>query len=298
MKAGELVASLPEDATARSAALLGLVQAGHALELLWAPVIASLSDGKVPRWVATFQVSTDALQLGEPGDSFRGTFCDRDQIRICELLGLSRTTGKLADLAWLQSPVKLRAHTFSSTDAEVAVMDRKRVMVAHSQAIDAELRSIVGEDLTVAPNVLRRPVGKDWCASNANRPIPGGRKATNYGWHVRGPWEGWAVTLPGIGVGQPYAQKHDWTHTDYSQTATFVRPLVYLTDLTRATTEPIALADLNADPTLAKLWSHDGPIRENIPAAETTGSIAWVAYGALGLVTLAALAALIRGSKA
>lgn len=298
MRSAELVAGLPENPTERSARLLGLVQQGHALELLWAPVIASLSDGKVPRWVATFQVTTDALQMGDPGDSVRATFCDRDQIAICEMLGLSRTTAKLADLAWLQSPIKLRAHTFSSTDEEVAVMGRKAVMVKHSKAIDDELRSIVGEDLTVAPNILRRPVGKDWCASNENRPLNGGRKATNYGWHVRGPWEGWAVTLPGIGVGQPYAQAHPWTHTDYSQTATFVRPMVYLTDLTRSTTEPITLADLNADKVLARLWSHDGTIRENIPAAETTGSIPWVAYGAIGLVTLAAVAALIRGSKA
>lgn len=300
MRAAEIVSTLhPTCATTRSGQMLRLVENGHALQLYWVPIFSQLSEQGVPRWLATFEVTTDAMQLGEPGDAFRATFTDRDQIAICELLGISRTTGKLADLAWSVSPIKLTPHTFGNTKKELAIMATAPVMLAHSRAIDAELAARAGEDLTLAPTVLRRPVGKDWCASNLNRQTgPDSRQATNYGWHLsKGSSEHKAITMPAVSVLQPYAAKHPWTHADYSQTATFVRPAVKVLDLRTGQITETNLRDLNADATLAKLWNHDGTIREAVPETETLTAARWVEYGAIGLATLGALAAIIKATS-
>jgi hypothetical protein len=258
---------------------------------MWSPVISMLSEGPTPRWVATFQVSTDALQLGEPGDAFRATFTDLDQRAICFAAGLSRITGKLSDLAWLQAPVKLTPH-----NQPIEHMGDTSVMLDHSRAIDDEIAAFGGGELALAPYVLRRPVGKSWCASNLNVEIDGARRATNYGWHFRASRGDYrTVSLPqGIWVLQPFANAHWENHTDYSQTADFVRPSVALTDLRSGQLSQVGLDELNKDATLSRLWSHDGPIREGAQSTGTGSGLSWTAWGAIGIASIGALAAAVK----
>lgn len=293
--AEQIVASLPQgskdQAIARSARCRDLILSGQALELRFVPIVSTLSEQGIPRWVATFHVTTDAIQIGLPGDSFRPTLTDQDQIRVADALGLSRTTGRLADLAYAAAPLKLAPVLKSATDAEVAIMGTAPVMLAHSKAVDAQIAA-GAPGMTWDPTFLRRPVGKDWCASNGNTTSGGSRHATNYGWHTarRTGYEP-VTSLPGVHVEQPFAHKHWWTHTDYSQVATFVDPSVQLLDLRTAAMVETNLRDLNADPMLAQLWSHEGTIREALPERSRLASIGWIAYGAIGAIAIGALAA-------
>ena len=291
--ADTIVAGLPQtDPIGRSARMRDLVLGGHALELRFVPILSTLSEQGVPRWIATFQVSTDAIQIGTPGDSFRPTFTDEHQIELANALGLSRPTGLLADLTWAAAPLQLPPHLHGNTEAERKVMGTAPVMLLHSREIDADLARLA-PDMPWDPIVLRRPVGKDWCASNGNTIINGVRHATNYGWHTTRPTRHKSLTLPGVNVEQPFASAHWWNHTDYSQTATFVRPDVQLLDIRTGQIANTNLHDVNADPVLAKLWSHEGTIHEALPERSRLSEVKWIAYGAIGAIAIGVLAAAI-----
>ena len=297
LSSSELLAACPAQPVERSAYLRDRALGGNALELGWSPILSELADPSTPRivrWVGTFRVSADALRLGTPSSNFRATFTDQDQITIAAELGLSRTTPRLADLAYLQSPLKLAPQILSSEPAWFAKMNSTAAMDEHSRRVD----------LAIPPglahlDILRRPVGKDWCASNANiSTSPSTRIATNYGWHYPSTSGRRTVTgLPGVSVRQGPGQAHNWHHTDYSQTATFVHPTVTVLDISTGRTDEITLADLNDDPILARLWSHEGTIREGRPppTQATLHAIPWIRWAAAG-ATLAlgvALAATI-----
>ena len=210
-----------------------------AYEHEWAPVSSSWKGR-----TAVFQVSRDALRVG----GVRVNLCAADQQRAADVIGGMLLTVRVADLAYLQAPVKVPPFPRPITSSVAAMRE-------HSDRIDAFVAK------SGAPaGLLTATVGKHWLI---DRRISATR-AMNYGWHFfgRGARGIRGYPLPSdprakvgrdqVLVIQPDATAHDPFHSDYSQTASFMSTVCEVDGV------QMAVEDLLRDPDLAFLASHHG----------------------------------------
>jgi hypothetical protein len=222
MKASEWVRSLPKGKSAeREAAILQAVKDRN-IVVDWNPVYADAGNAR-----ALFIVS-NALQVGERGDSVRVFTNQRNAQRIADELNATLPTQRIADLMYHYADEKIAPMT-----ANVGDMSTEH-MVSQSARIDAAVAD---------PRSLVANEGKFWLTHSklVTEPVQDGQpSAVNYGWFITRPLSyghNYQSTLPGILTIQGPYTGHGWNHEDYSQ-------YVYLVARRVEVCEPAAVAGL------------------------------------------------------
>lgn len=239
----------PNEGDERDAAILQRVSRGDHDPLRWVAV-HSTQGGHT----AEFYVFADALQM----DGVRVNVSAELSQQIADTYGCSLLTPKIADLLWAQRTINLHPFPRGNTDG----MDTTAAMIEHSAKIDAAL---AGHDTSGA---LIATVGKHWVLDNDLVGKKGGEDggAMNYGWHFEGDsFEGLhggvSATLMKDSRGsyvrmiQDRGHRHNFKHTDYSQTCVLVSRGCYVDGEMRD------LLDVFQDAALAGLASHQGVLR-------------------------------------
>lgn len=212
-------------------AFVDAVRRGLILPIRWAAVTS-----KAGGHTAKIMVAQDALQIGEPGDSFRVNASHTTEQQMVDALGLTMPTSKLSDIIHEQAQVVLKPQ-LQPADATMGTVG---AMLKHSRAVDA-IRGSGG---------LASTVGKDWILSNhlGDRADIG----VNYGFHdAAAPY----VSPGGLHLWQQTGTRHDRWHVDYSQTVRPIHPSCVVDGIN------MNLWDVMADPVLSELVSYEGPIR-------------------------------------
>jgi hypothetical protein len=202
MKASEWVQTIPKGkSAAREEAILQAVKDRN-IVVDWNPIYADVGGTR-----ALFIVS-NALQVGERGDSVRVFTNQRNAQRIADELNATLPTQRIADLMYHYAEQKI-----GHMPSDVGDMSTDH-MVRQSKKIDA-----VVDD----PQVLVANEGKFWLTHSklATEPIQDGQpSAVNYGWFLTRPLSyghNYQTTLPGILTVQGPYTGHGWDHEDYSQ---------------------------------------------------------------------------------
>ncbi len=234
----------PEKLADREAYILQAVLDGEYLATL-APISSTVNGHE-----ATFYVFSDALKVDNVRVNVSATLAQQ----IADLLDCSLLTAKLADIAWLQAPIRLPPLPRPITASTAAMLE-------HSAKIDALLsRNALYQADTSA---LVQTVGKHWLLDA----ILGQKScACNYGWHFDGSdfqgIKGEAVasleknpkTKQYYRLIQGRGTAHDRHHADYSQTCVLVSQVCIVDG------SPMYLDEVLANPDLAPLASHQGPL--------------------------------------
>lgn len=235
MKASTFLANLGATNSTSLASLgdafVDAVRQGMILPIRWAEV-TSKSGGHT----AKIMVAQDALQIGEPGDSFRVNASHTTEQQMVDALGLTMPTSKIADLIHEQAQVVLKPQ-LQPADATMGTVG---AMLKYSKAMDA-IRGSGG---------LASTVGKDWILSNhlGDRADIG----VNYGWQdAAAPY----VSPGGLHLWQQTGTSHDRRWVDYSQSVRLVHPIMWVDGA------QMLLWDVMKDPDLSGLVSYEGPIR-------------------------------------
>jgi hypothetical protein len=241
---------LPRDAgREQDAAILDRITNNRFDPIPWAWVTSTWNGH-----TGEFEVFADALKM----DGVRiGTSAEVAQ-KIADTLHCSLLTPKIADLLWAQKKVAIPPFTRGRTEG----MSTTDAMIEHSAKIDKALADRGN------PEGLLATVGKHWVLDNdlvgKKGPEMGG--AINYGWHFEGPtFEGkaWDITASRledakgsyVRMIQAQGHRHDFRHSDYSQTVI----LVALSCVIDGETSDIQT--VLQDPELAGLVSHQGALR-------------------------------------
>jgi hypothetical protein len=211
---------------------------------------------------AIFSVTPDALKLDIEYTDENDEVTTHQDIRVnvsaamqqelADAFGCSLLTGKIADLLWDQTPIKINPQPRQITASTIA-------MIQHSEGVDRALVTAgVGSDLIST-------VGKHWILDNKILLNPG--KACNYGWHfttypsyqgISGSPNVSLIKSPSgtyWNVIQPNACAHDPSHVDYSQICVLVSREVIVNGY------PKDILDVFQDEQLCKLANHDGVLK-------------------------------------
>lgn len=160
-------------------------------------------------------------------------------------------TPKLEDLIFQQATVRLEPIT--QIDGNICAISTD---VRHSELVDSAVTK-AGDD-----GGLICTVGKSWVLSNYladPKPLKyGASTACNYGW--LGKTAGHLAVTPGLHAWQPPGYQHNDVHADPSQTLRLVYGAAELTHPDGGT-EVIRLQDVALNSSMAKLISHEGPLR-------------------------------------
>lgn len=207
---------------------------GNYLPIQWTAI-----GTKVLSYFGIIFVASDALQLGEPGDSCRINVTPFSAQKIVDLLGLALLTDKIVDLVHEQALVTIPPKTDESS-MRAGRGGHLETMETHN----ARVRVAIGER-----NGLTSTVGKHWILHDKllNRPKWG----VNYGWHHK------KALYKGKGghkMWQPIGAKHNWSHVDYSQV------LVPMNRVMLVNGEEMLVEDVMVHPELSMLVSYDGPM--------------------------------------
>lgn len=259
MRASDWRATLPAGNTEaelenREQMMLAELMSGAFVPLMWT-VVPSTWD----KWTLHAAVTSDALRVGELGDSVRITLSEKGQQQAADLLGCHLCPAKLDDLAWHWAQLKAPPQTMSATAHDVAIMATTDRMFEHSRRVD-EAAGVTPE----SEGMLVRNVGKIWTVTRAHWLEAGKfRWACNYGWH--GPNEPHPAATPdGQKVIQEPGYAHPlFPHWDYSQTAVFSAPSAELINNETDERTTVELDAISCDPVLWRLVQHDGahPLR-------------------------------------
>lgn len=250
MKATEISEELPEkNSQEREDKIINFVGLGHYLCTM--SKITSEWNGHL----ATIEVMSDALMLGEPDDFLRINATMEGQQRIADLLILSMMTSKISDLVYFNAKVRIEPQT-QSPDSNMSNTSR---MLKHSQAVTkAILDSVNGasiEDVGSGRVGLVADVGKDWILSNKLF----GKKsvAANYGWHTKlkssssGPFK----CQGGGSIWQNTGTVHNTKHVDYSQVVRLMSQTMTVDG------KEMSFRQVATDPELCGLVSYEGPLK-------------------------------------
>ncbi len=225
MKGSQWIKTIPTGpGDAREAAILQAVKDRH-IVVHWNPIYADVGNSR-----AMFLVS-NALQVGEPGDSVRVSTSHRNAQWIADELNSVLPTQRLADLSYHYAKQKIAPQTSDVGDMSTAHMLRQ------SQRLDA----LIEPDGTLVANE-----GKFWLTNQklVTEPVQDGQpSAVNYGWFVtKSPGYGhdYRTTLPGVMTIQGPYTGHGYKHDDYSQ-------LVYLVARRVEVCHPAGVAGLGDD---------------------------------------------------
>jgi hypothetical protein len=224
MRASDWVKTIPPGrGDARDEAILQAVRDRN-IVVDWNPVYSDVGNSR-----AMFLVS-NALQVGERGDSIRVFTSQQRAQQIADDLSSTLPTQRIADLMYHYAEQKLVPQTSNVGDMST------QHMIDQSARLDA---------LVEDPKLLVANEGKHWLNHSKliTEPIQDGMpSAVNYGWHITKPLSyghNYRTTLPGILTIQGPYTGHGYEHEDYSQ-------YVYLVARRVEVCEPEAIAGLGA----------------------------------------------------
>ena len=213
MKGTDILATLPESEPALLPAIWDHIKAGHLVDPVFAPITMTGGGHTITVWV-----STDALQLGEPGNAFRFMTSALLEQMIVDALGFYLPTQKVIREAYKQAVVKVEPKTQPAGPQ----MASKTAMVKHNADINVAAPS----------SVLVYSSGKGW-ANDKKLHVNGGTAAPgmacNAGWYTTSaPY----TDAQGVHLWQDRGVQHnagtnlstdpkiaDHGHADYAQTA-------------------------------------------------------------------------------
>lgn len=232
MDATNWLTSLPENpGPARDNAILDAVSNGIAY-CYWVPITS-----EIPGHRATFQVSDDAVHVDlENGERFRVPVSALLAQKCADVIGGSLPTAKVCDLAYKQADVVLPCVNLPA-DANMSTTSRSK---KYNTLLETKRAGRTG---------LVRDCGKAWVLSNWL-----GRaktQAINYGFYDPA-----AIYKNPIGIKmwQTLGSRHNYLHTDYSQT------LILMEAVCEVDGEQMNVADVMRSPTLWRLISDEGII--------------------------------------
>lgn len=253
---------------ARDEAILGAIKDGGLDPVIWMPVDCSAGGHQ-----ATVYVTADALSLtrvenvdangvgvtdalGEPviAGHVRFGVSARLAQDIADLLGCMQTTSRIEDLSWQQASERLEPQLLAASSNMVTTA----YMIKYSERVDRALAGRAG---------LVRTVGKSWVLSpDLIGHALGPTGAVNYGLHssaaasTNGPFR----TASGLTAWQTLGHRHNYSHSDYSQTLVLVRSDMLVDG------QPMLVADVLQDHELCALLSDQGVTPVRHPAVPQT----------------------------
>jgi hypothetical protein len=268
MKGSEIYAALPDDTDKLPAALLRQVQAGNYIKPQYMPVATTAKGHTAMIWV-----TTDALHLGEPGDSFRPMVTPLTEAMIAAQLGLYLPTAKLVREVHKQAGIKLEPTQQPAANADRVkngyspFMNDKKAMLRASQDIDKKAGFSPG---AAQSGTLISNVGKFWI--NDAKLITQPAMGCNHGWYSKNAPSD-SRDFEQMTLWQDRGTRHNAGtdvektpgHFDYSQVAGY---LVHPKVLVDGGTDGEAWMDFAAvlrDPTLSYLVNDDGPLQNARP---------------------------------
>lgn len=271
-------AGFPEKSgPARDAAILKAVASGAYVE----PELREVGTAAVGH-VASFGMTTDAFQLGTPGDSVRMIFNHQTAQAVADMLGYVLPTPLLVDAASVQADAFLDAsENFWPKKPDQTPINTTTSAEEHSAEIDAVLESA---GFSPGPGKMLRGPWKVWANHfrllNPTILKPYGKKtAINYGAPTEAP-VGVPVTIDGktfnpgpyqpatpidLRVWQPPGAKHDVSHDDSSQKLDMVARPVWVKGPLYPEGATLDIEALSMHPVLWPLVSAQGPIPMHHP---------------------------------
>jgi hypothetical protein len=268
MKGSSIYAQLPAGPQGLMPAILQAVQAGGLMDPIFAPVTVTGGGHTVTVWVAT-----DALRLGEPGDSFRPMVSPMLEQIIADSLGLYLPTAKIVRACYQQAALKVAPKTqFPDQASRVKAgqspdMADKAAMLQHSHEVDAGAGAAPGGYVPDSRRLYSS--GKNWVNSKRLKTEGGDADsgmAINHGWYDTGaPY----VDVKQVHLWQNLGGRHNIGtnlqtnpgHYDYSQTASeLVYPWIQV--------DGSNWMDFDAglrDPSIAQALSDDGALSTSRP---------------------------------
>lgn len=195
----------------------------------------------------TLLIMEDALKI----DGVRVNVSATLQQKLADVFDASLMTALVADMAYLNAHRRI-------DPAPMPISTSVASMTKHSTNVDARLKSLpVTEGLVADP-------GKHWILDKKLEQMPG--RACNYGWHFAGSsYQGitgytaasgaYSINAKVVKVIQPNATAHDALHSDYSQICQLISQVCWVDGVEKK------FSDLLVDPNLAKLVSHQGPLK-------------------------------------
>lgn len=260
MKASEWLKTLPEHMESKNnriiynESLLDKVYGGH-IVIDWETLKCQYKDS-----ICEIRISTDMLQIGEPGDSVRVSVSAKTQTIIADWFGCILPTPIICDRIHEQAIHHLTPNT-ETPDQHMGDISR---MFQETKMINDDLAkfNILSTDLSG----IRSTVGKDWVLTKKVGRLPDGsiplvdgeELACNYGWHVdENKYDFRASGKRGIIQSQGY--HHSTSHFDYSQMCRLVYRKCNIDG------QEHDLKDMYQDVALSKYISHEGPIPWRLP---------------------------------
>lgn len=258
MKGTDILNSFPSGSKGMMRAVLDAFNAGYLVSPVFKPITMTGGGHTVQVWVAT-----DALHLGEPGDSFRPMISPLVEQMVADSIGLYLPTAKVVREAYKQADIKVEPKTQEADSAKRKSqglspdMSDRAAMIKHNQDVDKGAGFSPG---AAAPSEQRiYSSGKGWINDKKLPGVPG--MGCNHGWYTKSaPYS----SFEGLKLWQDRGTKHnigtnvdtDPGHYDYSQTAS---ELVYPWVLVDGK-DWMDWAVVLGDPVLSKAVNDDGPL--------------------------------------
>jgi hypothetical protein len=268
MKGSTILQSIPESGNPLPA-ILQAVQAGYLMDPIFSPVTVTGGGHTVTVWVAT-----DALRLGEPGDSFRPMVSAMLEQIIADSLGLYLPTAKIMRACYLARQVAVEPKTQEADPAKrpgkglSPSMKDKGAMTRYNSDVD---KGAGAEPFAYVPTEARlENQGKNWINDKllrVNGGSAGAGMACNHGWYTN---SAPSVDAKGVRLWQDRGHSsHDVGtdivkspgHYDYSQVAAdLVYPWIQV--------DGSNWMDFDAglrDPSIAQALNDDGALSTSRP---------------------------------
>jgi hypothetical protein len=222
---------------ARDAKITRQVLSGNVPDFLrhLTPVTLSWTPGNGKTINVTICVTPDYMAVGANRDFVRVPMGLPAAARIARKLGFMLPTTKMVDAIYTQAKVHLAPEPMTPGSQ----MESTDYFQRHNRTVTQQ-RNKTGYDLTA----LTAGQKKDIVLSNRLRSKPG--RVAIYGWHRR---NGKPI--------QPLSTVHGESYADYSHGVRLISATAYVNGESRA------LADILADPRLARIVSSEGPINQS-----------------------------------
>jgi len=263
MRGSDILATLPSSGASLLPGIWKAIQAGYYIQPAFQPLVLSSGGHTVKVWVAT-----DALQLGEVGDSFRPMASALLAQRVADHLGLYLPTAKIVRAAYQDAQatgilVAPKTQPASSADRITQgyspSMNDRDAMVRHSWEVSKAVQYAPGGANATGGTPRIYSSGKNWVVDKKLASKPGA--GCNHGWYTSSaPYR----DAKGVSLWQDRGCAHnagtdlerDPGHYDYSQTLSeLVYPWVQVDER-----DWRDWAEVLKNPSLAGVVNDDGPL--------------------------------------